>query len=65
MPPKFTCSRSGRYSRRSATGRTAVQPALTTDEILKEIRRLRAASSDLYRQLIERAHEERTAKGAA
>ena len=64
MALKFT-SLSARCFRRAATDRTAVRSALTTDEILKEIRLLRAASSDLYRQLIQRANEERLAESAA
>ena len=52
----------------SVTARRTHSPAaasLTTEEILQELRRLRAASKDMYRQLVKRAHEELAAEEAA
>lgn len=52
-------------SRRTVVSFSPAPSTLTTEEILKEIQRLRAASRDMYRQLMERANEELAAEETA
>lgn len=52
-------------SRRTVVSLSPAPSTLTTEEILKEIQRLRAASRDMYRQLMERANEELAAEETA
>lgn len=51
--------------RRTVASFSPAPAALTTEEIVQELHRLRAASRDMYRQLVKRAHEELAAKEAA
>jgi hypothetical protein len=51
--------------RRTGISFSPAPDTLTTEEILQEIHRLRAASRDMYRQLVERANEELAAEEAA
>lgn len=51
--------------RRTVVSFSPAPSTLTTEEILKEIQRLRAASRDMYRQLVERANAELASEEAA